>query len=155
MAICLKILALYFYLLSLHNVKLPFIVPLLSITIYITVFSLGFGPIPWMMLGELFSPKLKGVASSISAAFNWLLAFTVTKLFSNMLTAFGSGTTFACFAFVCILGTMFVFFLVPETKGKDLEEIQQMLGGYEKGTQTQDDDDETSDVVVIDMKYNV
>lgn len=137
-----------------YNQRLPFLVPLSSIALYITVFSLGFGPIPWMMLGELFSPRLKGAASSISAAFNWLLAFTVTKTFQSLVFIFGSGTTFASLAVVCTLGTIFVALLVPETKGKDMDEILRILGGSQDDvTQTKDLTSEASDdIVVIDIK---
>lgn len=147
MVACLACLAVYFYMQSHAGIKLPFAVPLVSIAVYITVFSLGFGPIPWIMLGELFSPKMKGLASSIAAAFNWILAFAVTKLFANMLNIFGSGFTFALFAGVCVLGTIFVFFLVPETKGKDMEEIQCMLSGQDNQVRHVD-----SDIVIIDIK---
>jgi len=90
---------------------------------------MGFGPVPWMMLGELFPSNVKGIASAVSAAFNWILAFTVTKSFQNLLDVLGSPVTFWLFAAMCIAGTIFTVVLVPETKGKALKEIHLLLGG--------------------------
>lgn len=103
--------------------------PLTSVCIFIVVFSLGYGPIPWMMVGELFPPHIKGFASSLSCLLNWILAFLVTKFFSDLVTEFGEHTTFWIFCVISIIGTLFVFFIVPETKGKSLDEIQRQLGG--------------------------
>jgi len=58
--------------------------PVTSLSVFVSVFSIGFGPIPWLMMSELFSPEVKSVASSLSTTFNWTLAFLVTKFFSNM-----------------------------------------------------------------------
>lgn len=152
MSICLAILAVYFYLLENHSLTLHFTIPILSVAVYITVFSLGFGPIPWMMLGELFPSKMKGLASSIAAALNWSLAFTVTKLFQNLLDLLGSGFTFGVFMASTILATIFVALLVPETKGKDMHEIQYMLAGKEEeDTNVSDTDDSLEDEIVINI----
>lgn len=152
MSLCLAILAIYFHLLETQQLTLHFTIPILSVAAYITVFSLGFGPIPWMMLGELFPSKMKGLASSIAAALNWVLAFTVTKLFQNMLDLLGSGYTFGVFMVSTILATLFVFWLVPETKGKDMHEIQYMLAGKEEEEPSSDTDDSLEDEIVIHIK---
>lgn len=110
--------------------------PIVATSVFIIMFSLGFGPIPWMMVGELFAPDIKGVASSMAGAFNWILAFIVTKTFGNIRDSIGQGETFFLFAGLSVVGILFVFFAVPETKGKSLSEIQVMLAG-ESGT-TQD-----------------
>lgn len=75
------------------------------------------------MLGELFAADIKGIAGSAAGTFNWILAFVVTKTFSNILTAIGIGPTFWLLSVFSVLGTVFVFFVVPETKGKSLLEI--------------------------------
>lgn len=103
--------------------------PLVCICGFIILFSIGFGPIPWMMMGEIFSPQIKGVAGSSACLFNWLMAFIVTKFYSDVNNVLGAYGTFWIFSAVCALGVVFVFFLVPETKGKTLEEIQFELGG--------------------------
>jgi SP family facilitated glucose transporter-like MFS transporter 8 len=65
----------------------------------------------------------------LSAAFNWILAFAVTKSFQNLLDILGLPVTFWLFAVMCIAGTIFNAVLVPEMKGKALEEIQLQLNG--------------------------
>lgn len=53
--------------------------PLMCVVLFVVVFSLAFGPIPWMMAGEIFTDDVKGSASTIAAAVNWIMAFAVTK----------------------------------------------------------------------------
>lgn len=82
-----------------------------------------------MMMGELFSNDIKGIAGSIAGAFNWALAFLITSTFEKMKDSLGEGQTFWLFTGFCVVGLLFVFFFVPETKGKSLAEIQQILAG--------------------------
>lgn len=111
--------------------------PVVSLCVFIIMFSIGFGPVPWLMMGELFASDIKGVAGSIAGTTNWILAFVVTKTFVNLKDSIGSGETFWLFAGITIVGVFFVFFLVPETKGKSLNEIQAILEGKnESNSQT-------------------
>lgn len=87
------------------------------------------GPIPWMMMGELFANDAKGVAGAVAGAINWSMAFVITATYSTMSETFGIGQTFLIFSAFCMLAFLFVFFFVPETKGKSLIEIQRMLSG--------------------------
>ncbi|XP_021923674.1 facilitated trehalose transporter Tret1-like isoform X2 [Zootermopsis nevadensis] len=136
MAICTLLLGVFFYLKdeTTDDVSDLGWLPLTSVCLFIVVFSLGYGPIPWMMVGELFAPQIKGFASSFSCVLNWILAFIVTKFYSDLADSFGSYTTFWIFAVISGIGTVFVFFLVPETKGKTLDEIQKELGGSAPAT---------------------
>jgi SP family facilitated glucose transporter-like MFS transporter 8 len=93
------------------------------------MFSLGFGPLPWMMMGELFAPNIKGAASSIAVCANWTLVVIVTFSVEKIIDCFGEHWTFWLFALVCCTATVFIFFVVPETKGKTLTEIQRILDG--------------------------
>jgi SP family facilitated glucose transporter-like MFS transporter 8 len=131
MAICALLLGIYFYLMNETDVDTNNLgwLPLTSVCLFIVVFSLGYGPIPWMMVGELFAPQIKGFASSLSCVLNWILAFVVTRFFSDLASSFGIHITFWIFAVISAIGTVFVFFLVPETKGKTLDQIQKELGG--------------------------
>lgn len=101
-----------------------------------------------MMMGELFSNDIKGVAGSAAGAFNWSLAFLITSTFQTMNNTFGNGQTFWIFSAFCILGAVFVFFFVPETKGKSLQDIQRILAG-EKVLGT----DNTHGTGTIDSKF--
>jgi len=102
-------------------------VPVFSLSLFVFAFSIGFGPIPWLMMSELFSPEVKSLASSISTSFNWTLAFLVTKFFSTMVTAVHESGAFWMFGGFTILTFLFCFLFVPETKGKGLNEIQQLF----------------------------
>lgn len=130
MALCTILLGIYFYL-SRNSDSMQSLgwLPIVSLSVFIVVFSLGFGPIPWLMVGELFAPDVKGFAASLAGAFNWILAFIITKTFTNIREAIGIGETFWLFSAFSIVGTVFVFFVVPETKGKSLSDIQKMLAG--------------------------
>lgn len=101
--------------------------PLASVVLFIISFSLGFGPIPWMMMGELCAPDVKGLASALTVMFNWSLVFLVTKTFGTMQETLGADWTFWFFGIWMIVGTLYVFFKVPETKGKSNAEIQALL----------------------------
>jgi SP family facilitated glucose transporter-like MFS transporter 8 len=131
MAVCTLVLGVYFFLKTETTDDISNIgwLPVTSVCLFIITFSLGYGPIPWMMVGELFAPQIKGFASSLSCVLNWILAFIVTRFYSDLALSFGTHTTFWIFSVISVIGTVFVFFLVPETKGKTLDEIQKELAG--------------------------
>ncbi|VVC44860.1 Hypothetical protein CINCED_3A012419 [Cinara cedri] len=131
MAVCLAGLG-YFFFLKHNGVSALNFIPLVSLGVYISTFSLGFGPIPGVMMGELFSPDVKGLALGIVCVIASLLEFVVVKMYQNLLNWFGYAVTFWIFAGFCVLGTVFVWFLVPETKNKSLQEIQNELNGKKK-----------------------
>ncbi|KAH8307142.1 hypothetical protein KR044_005683 [Drosophila immigrans] len=109
--------------------------PVASLCIFMIMFSIGYGPVPWLMMGELFATDIKGFAGSIAGTTNWVLAFIITKTFKNLNEGLGSGGTFWLFAGLTVVGVVFVFFIVPETKGKSLNEIQQELAGNRSAVQ--------------------
>lgn len=131
MALSTTALGVYFYLKDQDQTSVDNLgwLPVVSLCIFIIMFSIGYGPVPWLMMGELFSTDIKGFAGSIAGTTNWLLAFIITKTFKNLNEGMGSGGTFWLFAGLTALGVFFVFFFVPETKGKSLNEIQQELAG--------------------------
>ncbi|KAL7731834.1 hypothetical protein ACLKA6_017418 [Drosophila palustris] len=111
--------------------------PVASLCIFIIMFSIGYGPVPWLMMGELFATDIKGFAGSIAGTTNWVLAFIITKTFKNLTEGLGSGPTFWLFSGLTVVGVFFVFFVVPETKGKSLNEIQQELAGNQNASSLQ------------------
>ncbi|XP_050310332.1 facilitated trehalose transporter Tret1-like [Anthonomus grandis grandis] len=131
MCISLAALGVYFYLDTFTDVTAYSFVPLISVALFIIFFSIGFGPIPWMIMAEIFTPKVKGIASSLAASLNWFLAFMVTNQFATMLDFFGIGPTFLIFSVICGLGTAFVLLFVPETKGRTIEEVQAIMLGVQ------------------------
>ncbi|XP_072175690.1 solute carrier family 2, facilitated glucose transporter member 8-like [Diadema setosum] len=97
---------------------------LVSIIVYIISFSLAWGPIPWLIMSEIFPSKAKGAASGIATAFNWTCSFIITKEFQDMEVTFTKQGIFWFFGGICLLGGVFVALVVPETKGRSLEEIE-------------------------------
>lgn len=87
------------------------------------------GPIPWMLMGELFPAETKAIASGLAVMLNWLLVFFVTKTFPAMKEGLGPDVTFWIFAGIMVAGTAFTYFFIPETKGKSFQEILRELQG--------------------------
>lgn len=107
-------------------------VPLFTLCMYVTLYAAGVGPIPWLMLREIFPSNVTRRATAITAGFHWFLAFGVTKLYQNLLSTVNHGWTLWYFAVTCVIGVIFVYFFVPETKGRSLEEIQNEFDGIHK-----------------------
>ncbi|XP_067013918.2 facilitated trehalose transporter Tret1 isoform X1 [Anabrus simplex] len=129
MAICLASLSAYFYFReNAFDIESWRWLPLASLIVYVIVFSVGFGPLPWFMMVELVPNSAKGWVTAIAVSFNWAVALLVTKLFPYMLHHIGQDITYGVLCSMCILGTLFVALAVPETKGKSREEIQLILG---------------------------
>ncbi|XP_031555263.1 solute carrier family 2, facilitated glucose transporter member 8-like [Actinia tenebrosa] len=104
-------------------------IAILSLILYNLAFSLAWGPVPWLLMSEIFPLKARGIASSISTLFNWSLAFAVTKTFVDFQNALTPPGTYWLYAGISFLAFLFVVLRVPETKGKSLEEIERLFDG--------------------------
>ncbi|XP_041642448.1 solute carrier family 2, facilitated glucose transporter member 8 [Cheilinus undulatus] len=102
---------------------------LVSMAVFITGFALGWGPIPWLVMSEIFPVKVRGFASAVCVLTNWSMAFIVTKNFQDMMNLLTSAGTFWLFACMCTLNTIFTIAFIPETKGKTLEQIEAIFRG--------------------------
>ncbi|KAL4232111.1 major facilitator superfamily [Mactra antiquata] len=100
------------------------ILPVVSLVIYIIGFSLGWGPIPMLIMSEIFPSRARGAASGIAVLTNWTCAFFVTKEFLVVQELLGPAVTFTLFGFSCMGSVIYVWKKVPETKGKSLEDIE-------------------------------
>lgn len=103
--------------------------PISSLVIFMVCYCVGWGPLPWAIMGELFAAEVKAKASGITVFVCWGLAFIITKYFNNIEELYGTHTAFWIFTVLCILSVLFTVFLLPETKGKSLKEIQDELNG--------------------------
>lgn len=103
--------------------------PLVSFMIYVIAFSLGWGPIPWLFMGEALPARIRGPAASIVTALNWSCTFIITKTFPGLVEAIGPSAVFFIFTGIMVLGFFYAIFFVPETKGKTLEVIEAELSG--------------------------
>lgn len=131
MGFCLFALGIYFCLKDRYSYDVSSIgwLPLLSMVLFIVSFSLGYGPIPWMMMGELLAPEVKSKATSFVVLFNWISVFIVTKSFPFMQSGLGNDYTFWIFGIIMAIGTICGLKIIFETKGKSNAQIQLMLAG--------------------------
>lgn len=102
---------------------------LVGVLVFTGSFSLGMGGIPWVIMSEVFPINMKGLAGSLVTVVNWLGSWIVSYAF-NFLMDWSSEGTFFMFSIVCGLTVLFVAKLVPETKGRTLEEIQASMNPF-------------------------
>ncbi|XP_075534584.1 facilitated trehalose transporter Tret1-like [Dermacentor variabilis] len=102
-------------------------VPLASLTAYIAAFCLGIGPVPWVVMGEILSPRARGLSTGVSTAFCFFCEFLITKEFHDLVRLFNFSGLFWMFALVTVVQLIFVYTCIPETKGKSLEDISQIF----------------------------
>ncbi|KEO71869.1 sugar porter family MFS transporter [Anditalea andensis] len=106
---------------------------LISATIFLASFAFSIGPLKFVIASEIFPDKIRGRALALSIMVMWVADTIVGQITPIMLAAFGAASTFWFFAFCCLTAFIVVYRMVPETKGKTLEKIQEMW--YKKKTQ--------------------
>jgi len=99
-------------------------IPIVCLVVFIISFSIGFGPIPWLMIAEMTPISARSMISAVATGFNWLCAFLITKFFESLKDLITKYGTFFMFAAFCLLSIFFAAILLPETKGKSYDEIQ-------------------------------
>jgi SP family xylose:H+ symportor-like MFS transporter len=104
-----------------------------SIMIYAASFMFSWGPITWVLIAEIFPNTIRGGAVAIAVAFQWIFNFIVSSTFVPMFNMhltdgddFGHWFTYGLYGLICLLAALFVWKLVPETKGKTLEDMTAM-----------------------------
>ncbi len=107
---------------SLNVIEGPWI--LLFILLYIASFAFSFGPVCWIVVGEIFPTSVRGRAMSLATLSLWVANFFVGQLTPMMLDGIGPAGTFWTFAILCSPTLLLTWKLIPETKGKSLEEIE-------------------------------
>ncbi|MBN2485420.1 MAG: sugar porter family MFS transporter [Bacteroidales bacterium] len=110
-----------------NSINMNAILVLVGILLFIASFAISLGPVTWALLSEIFPNRIRGLAISVAGTFNALVSATIVTVFPMELAVFGSGTTFAIFAVICLAGLLFVLKFIPETKGKSLEQIEDQL----------------------------
>ena len=102
------------------------IVTLLGLVAFIVSFAFSLGPVVWTVINEIFLGRVRGRAVAVCTAVNWGSAFLVSQFFLSLVGAIGSSATFWLFAAFSVVGWVWVYVYVPETKGQSLEQIQQI-----------------------------
>ncbi|ODM87329.1 Facilitated trehalose transporter Tret1-2 [Orchesella cincta] len=99
--------------------------PLTSLIIYVVAYSIGVGPVGYMIMGEILPHHVKGIAGCVLTSAKWFMSFAMTKFFLDIINLLGNAGCYWLFGGFCLLGFFYIFFFFPETKGKTLDEIQQ------------------------------
>ncbi len=93
----------------------------------IAFYAVSLAPVTWVLITEIFPNAVRGLAVSVSVSALWAAAFLLTYTFPFLNSFVGMGGTFFCYGSICIAGGAFVLWMVPETKGKSLEQIEQTM----------------------------
>lgn len=125
MTISLAILGIAFYLPSLSGILKWIAVG--SVLFYIASFAISLGPIFWLMIAEIYPLKIRGRAMSLATLANWGFNMIVAASFLTLTDKLGKAGTFWLFAVICVVGIIYSYFFVPETKGLTLEQIEEHL----------------------------
>ncbi|MBW4538169.1 MAG: sugar porter family MFS transporter [Myxacorys chilensis ATA2-1-KO14] len=99
------------------------IIALLAANLYVFCFGFSWGPVVWVLLGEMFNNKIRAAALSIAAAAQWIANFIVSTTFPPLLQYFGLGTAYGLYTLAAAISIFFVAFFIKETKGMELEEM--------------------------------
>lgn len=114
--------------------SIPPIVSVVSIMVYSASFMMSWGPICWVLIAEIFPNTIRSAAVAIAVAFQWIFNFIVSSTFLPMYNMrlgemgenFGHMFAYGLYGIICILAALFVWRLVPETKGKTLEDMSKL-----------------------------
>ena len=96
---------------------------LVAANVYVVFFNMSWGPVMWVMLGEMFPNQIRGSSLAVSGAAQWIANFAITISFPLLLVGIGLAPTYAIYAVAAGLSTVFVLCCVRETRGKELEQM--------------------------------
>src|SRR5262244_4072134 len=96
---------------------------LVAANLYVVAFAISWGPVMWVLLGEMFPNRMRGAALAVSGATNWVANFAVTVTFLPLQSAVGLGGAYGLYALAALCSLPFVWALVQETRGKTLEQM--------------------------------
>lgn len=97
---------------------------LYAANIYVFCFGFSWGPVVWVLLGEMFNNRIRASALALGAGAQWVANFIVSASFPSLAQGAGLGFTYSIYAFFAALSLLFVMFLVQETKGRELEDME-------------------------------
>ncbi|XP_019365398.1 PREDICTED: solute carrier family 2, facilitated glucose transporter member 10 [Gavialis gangeticus] len=102
-------------------------ITLLSMMAFVSAFSIGFGPMTWLVLSEIYPAGIRGRAFAFCNSFNWAANLLISLSFLDLIDAIGLSWMFLLYGLVGVAAVVFIYFFVPETKGQSLEEIDQQF----------------------------
>ncbi len=101
--------------------------PLVSLIVFFVAYSCGLSNVPLIIMGEMFPTRFRTLLGTVSSSFNLVVTFVVVRFFPDMLSGLGKDVTFFIFAGCTLASMAFVHFLLPETKGKTLEDMEKLF----------------------------
>jgi sugar porter (SP) family MFS transporter len=122
MFLCYSLLGYFFLINKLQGLH---ILGILLLTI--AFFSSTLGPVVWVIISEIYPNRIRGVATAISTLFLWMACYILTLTFPILMDKIKGAYTFWLYAFICLAGSIVVYYKLPETKGLSLEEIEKKI----------------------------
>jgi sugar porter (SP) family MFS transporter len=95
-----------------------------SLVVYVACFAFGLGPIFWLLISEIYPLAVRGAAMSTATVANWAMNLVVAVTFLTLVSVVGRATTFWIYGAITVIAWIFIYKLVPETKGRTLEQIE-------------------------------
>ncbi|NWW30888.1 GTR10 protein, partial [Panurus biarmicus] len=102
-------------------------ITLLSMMAFVSAFSIGFGPMTWLVLSEIYPAGIRGRAFAFCNSFNWAANLLISLSFLDLIDAIGFSWMFLLYGLMGVMAVTFIYLFVPETKGQSLEEIDQQF----------------------------
>ena len=99
--------------------------PLISLLVFIFTFAIGFGPVPWLLMGELIPNRVKGLASGLVTSFNFICMFVITLEFKTLADLIDYKFIYLALSLISFSSILFHVFFLPESKGKSLAELEE------------------------------
>jgi sugar porter (SP) family MFS transporter len=96
----------------------------IGLMLYVAFFAIGLGPVFWLLISEIYPTQIRGTAMGAATVVNWGANLLVSLTFLGLVDAVGQASTFWLFGACCLAALVFSYKLVPETKGRSLEEIE-------------------------------
>lgn len=125
MTICMFGLAIYKMMPSIHDSpSISSWLPATLLILYIFISAFGFLTVPFAMIPELIPLKIRGFGAGLTVSICYLMSFIAIKLYPSMVEVMGNEYVFVTYGIVSFFGIFFVQYILPETKGKTLEEIE-------------------------------
>lgn len=102
------------------------LITLVALVVFIASFAFSLGPVVWTVINEIFPNRVRGRAVAVATAVNWGSAWLVSQFFLTLIDSIGNSATFYLFGAFSVIAYLWIWKTVPETKGRTLEEIQEI-----------------------------
>ena len=100
------------------------VLALAAANVYVVFFNISWGPVMWVMLGEMFPNQIRGSGLAVAGLFQWAANFLVTMTFPMLLAGIGLAATYGLYTLAALISVFFVLRFVHETRGKELEQME-------------------------------